>query len=206
MRTIRSLVPALVLALLGGTGLAAATPHVYLVTEVITGKMYGRPGWPRYNPAAIVVPAHALVTLTILNFDDGTAPLPANSPYLEVRGALGPAFISRFMGRASDTEATSGKAEYRPDLSGTALKELLALQQEGHFTALPGELASHTFTVAALGLNIPIPPLSVVTVTFRTGAPGHYIWQCETPCGTGPNGMGGPMVTPGYMMGSFVVE
>jgi heme/copper-type cytochrome/quinol oxidase subunit 2 len=35
--------------------------------------------------------------------------------------------------------------------------------------------------------------------------PGHYIWQCFDPCGSGFNGFGGPMSTKGYMSGTINV-
>ena len=37
---------------------------------------------------------------------------------------------------------------------------------------------SHTFTIAKLGLNVPIAPLSRTTFTFHTGAAGVYDWRC----------------------------
>lgn len=72
--------------------------------------------------------------------------------------------------------------------------------------AIPNPRISHTFTVPKLHLNVPIPPSATVEFTFRTPGPGTYVWQCMAPCGTGPNGMGGPMVTNGYMTGTLVVR
>jgi hypothetical protein len=41
-----------------------------------------------------------------------------------------------------------------------------------------------------------------ITFTFRTGAPGHFRWQCFVPCAAGfIYGFGGPMQTIGYMDG-----
>ncbi len=52
-----------------------------------------------------------------------------------------------------------------------------------------------------------MPDHPVVTeFTFTTGAPGHYVWQCFVPCGTGYNGFSGPMGTDGYMNGTFTVQ
>jgi len=44
-----------------------------------------------------------------------------------------------------------------------------------------------------------------VTRTFEVSKAGTYTWNCFAPCGTGANGMAGPMVTPGWMTGSFTV-
>jgi hypothetical protein len=85
-----------------------------------------------------------------------------------------------------------------------------------------GNGVGHTFTVPALGLNIPLvgvdsnannicsqapcsPPSSVVNVikaSFVTPGPGTYNFQCIVPCGLGwLYGNGGPMSTLGYMGG-----
>lgn len=57
---------------------------------------------------------------------------------------------------------------------------------------------SHTFTIAALNLNIPIPPDTVITFTYTFSTPGVYEYVCETPCGPG-------MSLVGYMNGYLVV-
>ncbi len=77
--------------------------------------------------------------------------------------------------------------------------------------AVPANRVAHTFTVAALGVNVVVPVASArrpetIVAYFRTGAPGVYTWQCMAPCGTGSTGWGGPMTTPGYMMGQIVVK
>lgn len=60
---------------------------------------------------------------------------------------------------------------------------------------------SHTFTIASLGLNVPVPAApadnqpSVTTFDF-TFQPGHYTWVCLAPCDPIA------METPGYMIGS----
>ena len=66
---------------------------------------------------------------------------------------------------------------------------------------------AHTFTINALGLNVPIPAAPTgryvtVTFTFRTPAKaGTYVWQCYALCGNGANGWGFPMNTVGMMKG-----
>ncbi len=70
---------------------------------------------------------------------------------------------------------------------------------------------AHTFTVAALGLSVPIPAAPrgravTVTFTFHTGAAGTYTWQCYAQCGNGPSGWGFPMTTKGMMTGTVTVS
>ena len=50
----------------------------------------------------------------------------------------------------------------------------------------PSTGVSHMFTVARLGLNVPMAPKSRTTFTFHTGGAGTYDWQCMDPCGTDP--------------------
>ncbi len=86
----------------------------------------------------------------------------------------------------------------------------------------------HTFTMAGLGINVPIAspttlnannnlcgtspctsgPHQVVTFSFVTPAKGGtFRWQCIIPCGGGYlDGNGGPMATPGYMSGQMEVQ
>ena len=86
----------------------------------------------------------------------------------------------------------------------------------------------HTFTMAGLGINVPIAspttlnennnlcptspctsgPRQVVTFSFMTPAKGGtFRWQCIVPCGGGyVDGNGGPMATPGYMSGQMEVQ
>ena len=94
----------------------------------------------------------------------------------------------------------------------------------------------HTFAIPGLGLNVPIAsrddvqrrtatcaarrrawpqhgdqalaPHTVVTFSFMTPkAGGTFRWQCFVPCGLGyVDGNGGPMGTPGYMMGQMEVQ
>ena len=60
--------------------------------------------------------------------------------------------------------------------------------------------------------DVPTPcPLSAahqrITFAFQTGKPGHYRWQCFVPCAAGfINGFGGPMQTVGWMDGYFNVS
>jgi hypothetical protein len=76
--------------------------------------------------------------------------------------------------------------------------------------SVPANKVAHTFTVAALGLNIPIPAAPtggsvVVQAVIHLTKSGAFNWQCMAPCGTGASGWGGPMVTKGYMEGTIHV-
>ena len=56
----------------------------------------------------------------------------------------------------------------------------------------------HTFTISQLGLDVPLPPLTMVTFTYTFSKPGLYLYLCETPCGPGMN-------LNGYMQGYVLV-
>lgn len=160
---------------------AVALPHVSVNLSILTGKMLGKPGWPQYTPAEFTVPAHSLVTVTIRNFDSGQAQVPA--AYLRVQGTVG--------GTIAVAHGVRGNVAVLPVT---------------HLSAVAANDVAHTFTVPALGLNVPIPPASTVTFSFRTGAAGSYAWQCFAPCGTGPTGWSGAMAALGYMQGHITVQ
>lgn len=81
------------------------------------------------------------------------------------------------------------------------------------FRSLDVSKVAHTFTVPALGVNIPIPgdvPQGQHTITvsfsFITGSAGTYQWRCMDPCGAGDSGWDGPMAMPGYMQGTLTLK
>lgn len=142
--------------------------------QIINNK---NPDWPKFTNPFWSVKAGSTVVLTIQSFDDGTAPLPQNSPYQKVSGTVG------------GSELIDGKAA----------------------TSVPNTQIAHTFTIPALGLNVVIPAAPkggsvTVTATFKTPKAGSFVWQCEAPCGTGPTGWGGAMITPGWMVGTITVK
>ncbi|CAB1129060.1 protein of unknown function [Candidatus Hydrogenisulfobacillus filiaventi] len=79
-------------------------------------------------------------------------------------------------------------------------------------SSVPAAQIAHTFTVPALGINIPVPATptkgkpEIVKATFVAKKAGSFPWFCEAPCGTGPTGFGGPMATPGWMQGTLTVS
>jgi len=169
----------------------SSTPPAQTVSynwEVVNGGNAAHPDWPFFSedgknpmPATVTLPANATVTLTIKTYDDGGGTVPA--AYAKVTGTVG------------NTETVNGTSE-------SAFKA-------------SGQIA-HTFTVTGLGLNIPLVAAtdqgstvvpSVTVVTFKTPAKaGTYSWQCYQPCGTGSAGWGGPMATPGWMMGTLKIQ
>jgi hypothetical protein len=90
---------------------------------------------------------------------------------------------------------------------------------------LDPDLASHTFAIADLGVNVPLEGVAdnaknqcslapctlaeahrTITFTFKTGKRGTYRWQCLVPCAAGfILGFGGPMQSLGYMDGQLQV-
>jgi len=160
---------------------ATAGQQVNVTLHILTGGLDGHAGWPMFSPSEIVLPAHALVTMTIVDYDDGSAPVPDPS-YLKVSGVV----AGRVLLTANDPAKPVVK--------------------DGAYSQFTAADVAHTLTVPDLGLNIPVPQSSTVTFMFRTGAPGVYDWRCETACGTGPTGWSGAMQTYGYMKGRFIVQ
>lgn len=153
------------------------------------------PAWVIYGPTSnLVVPAYSEVTITIHQYDSGLSLL--NNFYAHVYGTVG------------GTETIDGKT----------------------YSGIPANQVAHTFTIheyssqaqPQLFVSVPLPENAdaavskgadnglvphphVVTFSFYVYGPGHYVWQCEYPCGTSYNGFGGAMDTNGYMNGNFDV-
>ena len=150
-----------------------------LTIDIVMNQPGMQKDWPAFVPSNLVVPANSLVTVTIRDHDLGNTAMPQNSPFTTVQGTVG-------------TSATADGLAY---------------------TSLAPEKIAHTFTIPQLNVNVPLPgdgmngkDFNTVTFTFRTGAAGTYTFQCLDPCGTGPMGMMGPMVTQGYMVGTLTVQ
>jgi hypothetical protein len=162
------------------SGLEASSVVVHRTLVIETGKMDGKPGWPRYVPDGFTAPVGSTVVLTIVNHDDGTAPLPPASPWGQVWGA----------------DATYGETT-----GGTELVDGSPVH------SVPNEDVSHTFTIPGLLVNVPVPAAQssadpvTVTFTFRVTKKGTFHWLCAAPCGSGATGMGGAMNTFGWMEG-----
>ncbi len=159
------------------------------------GKSGGaHPNWVSYGPTTnFSVPAHALVTVTIRNYDTATT---LNNP-----------FFGQVQGTVGQSAKVNGKTFKL--LSGTAVAHTFTIHM------FPSSSQPNLdVNVPLLGVSPSAPNLSngypkptVTTFQFKTGAPGRYIWQCFDPCGGKQyyRGFGGPMSTLGYMAGTLTV-
>lgn len=168
---------------IGMPGVADAAAPVDITMEIVTGKMDGKPGWPKYEPANLVLPAHRLIRVTVRCHDDGAADIPGG--YNKVRGTVG-----GNMRLIKGTPATISPND------GTLVKEI------------PVKDTAHTFTVNGdnFFMNVPMPVLSSVVYEFMSPAAGTYPWQCMAACGTGSGGWAGAMSTESWMQGVVTVK
>src|SRR2546425_313520 len=117
---------------------------VPLELMVVTDAMTGRDGYPAFVPSNFTLPAYSTVRVRVVNYDDATA-LPKQ--YASVQGTVG------------DVETIQTLNPRYPNSSGS-------------FTVVSGmrpDQVSHTFTIKALHLNVPIAPMAVTTFTIKTG-------------------------------------
>ena len=166
------------------------------------------------SSAVITLPAHKLITLTIIDYDSGLSPIIGpngtsnNSTYAKVTGTVGGvAYI--YNGTSPYVNAT---------LSGNSSNNISIIKGQGWaVSSLPwvggssgGWEITHTFTIIQNGqiiLNVPTfagtnPSGGAVTVAqFYLNNTGTFPWQCYTPCGYLLNGWGGAMATAGWMFG-----
>lgn len=144
----------------------------------------GNPSWPAYGMTnQFQVPAHALVTVTVTQFDSGGS---LNNPWFAtVRGTVGGVMT------VDGKTVTSINPD---DVAHTFTMRGTPGIDPGFF------------------LNVPLPdvggtnqsdngPHHTVVFSFVSGSKGLYAWNCEYPCGTGVAGFGGPMAIFGYMSG-----
>ena len=161
---------------------AAESLSLTILSDTMTGKV----GWPVFLHSDFQLPANSTVVVTVTNFDNAT-PFPKNTSELsQASGIVGGSFsVTPIL--ATDPNGSAG-----PTRTERALD--------------PGQV-SHTFSLPALGINVPIAPNARTTFTFETGSPCACQWHCLIPCGTGANGYGGPMAaTSGYMEGTLTVS
>ncbi len=116
---------------------------------------------PAYSNTALTLPAHTLVTVTIVNQDPGDSPLPAGSSLNTARG-------------------TSGGVTCLDGLAYGALDPA----KVAHTFTIPRLGISMPVRGEALAGHQDI----TVTFSFMTGAAGTYRWQCMDPCDSDPGG------------------
>ena len=161
---------------------AAHGPNLEVTMTIATPDMLKTDTGPAFIPSRLTLPADTDVTVTIVNFDNATPLTGAATKFAAATGIIGSLVIEPI-----DTANPNGPA------SGTGQGVM----------AIDPTTVSHTFTVPALGLNVPVASQSRTTFSFHTGAAGTYEWRCMDPCGTGDTGWGGAMTMAGYMTGTL---
>ena len=175
---------------------ATRSAHLTLETVAAVGPQLSpqHPDWVSYlvrshgrwiRSTIFKLPAHALVHVTIYQFDGDSG---LRNPFLsEVEGTVG------------GTMSIDGKPTRSID-PDTASHTFI-VPQLGVFVPLQGvdDNAKNQCGYAPCLLS---QAHNTITFTFRTGAKGRYRWQCFVPCAAGTFfGFGGAMQTLGYMDG-----
>ncbi|MCL4519561.1 MAG: hypothetical protein M1587_10230 [Thaumarchaeota archaeon] len=137
----------------------------------------------------ISLPAHQLIKLVIVNYDDGAANL-TSPQYSNVAGTLNNVVTVVNNDNVNSSQGTSG----------------ININGGETVSNVSSDNIAHTFTVPQLNLNVPIPPSSTVTAYFTLNQTGTFTWFCMTQCGSGANGTEGAMSTDAWMTGSIVVS
>jgi heme/copper-type cytochrome/quinol oxidase subunit 2 len=156
----------------------ATASVVTVTTSIFTGKMDHKPGWPKYTPSVFHVVAGKTIKLIIKSYDDGNAPITPS--YTKVQNTIG------------GVEWVDGKK----------------------FSSFKAADVAHTMTImeGIKTINIVVPVRTAkekfvtVTAEFTFPKAGTYTWQCEAACGTGKSGWMGPMMTNGFMKGTWIVS
>lgn len=141
------------------------------------------------SSANISLPAHQLIKLTIVCYDDGPADL-TGAQYAAVAGTQGNVVTEISDDNVNSSQGASG------------------IQVNGGVTvsSVNSSDIAHTFTIPQLGINIPVMPSSTVVAYFTIDQTGTFSWFCMTACGSGPDGLQGAMTTPGWMTGSVTAS
>jgi hypothetical protein len=149
-----------------------------------------------HSSANISIPAHRLIDLTIFDYDSGpgygTPPV-----YNNVSGTIGGVVyvLNKTMINATNAGTSS----------------INIVNNSIPVTNISDANIAHTFTVPNLfgtgrDLNVPVGTQMVELAQFYANVTGNYNWMCKVPCGSAPSGLGGAMVTPGWMLGTFTVS
>jgi hypothetical protein len=171
----------------------------HVTGQTDNGIAYPAPGdnqdWVTYWPTtALVVPAHALVTIDIENYDSATPLL--NPFYARPQGVQGNSIT---VGGQTVTEADPNNVSHTFTIHSIPY----ANNQPWLYVSVP--VTGVDPNAKADDAGMPLQPL-VTEFSFVTQGPGQYIWQCFDPCGSNYNGFGGPMSTKGYMSGTLTVQ
>ncbi|HEY7782362.1 MAG TPA: hypothetical protein VIC85_19375 [Ktedonobacterales bacterium] len=156
--------------------------------------------WVTYWPTTTLqVPTHAIVTVVLDNYD-GATPL-LNPFYATPRG------VTDDQGTATNSISVDGKPVTSVDPGNVShtftIHSIVDGAQPWLFVTVPVTAVADDAKLDAGGF--PFQPVQTVFSFVTPDKPGHYIWQCFDPCGSGFNGFGGPMSTKGYMSGTLDV-
>jgi hypothetical protein len=178
---------------------SGSAPHARLTLQTVASIGFGpHPDWVSYlvkndrgaweHSTILRVPAHSLVTVTILQYDTATG---LRNPYLgSPLGLVGDMSVDGKTVKTLDPDLASHTFTI-PDLGVSVPLKGVPDKAKNQCSLAPCTLAeAHT----------------TVTFTFRTGKKGTFRWQCFVPCAAGfILGNGGPMQSVGYMDGYLVV-
>ena len=166
----------------------------------------------------IEVPPNSDVTVTIYQYDSGTALV--NDYFRQVRGTVGGATLNgQPFSNVSDVPAimkmTKGTNHtYDSDPGHTFTIQSTPNSPDPLFVSVPLiGVSSDPNTPMNVNINGNMYPTpNIIQFTFHTGPVGTvYLWHCYDPCGdtqyarNPPYGFSGPMWTLGYMAGMITV-
>ncbi|MHB8359004.1 MAG: hypothetical protein ACYDCP_05840 [Thermoplasmataceae archaeon] len=170
------------------------------------------------SSANIILPAHRLISITIIDYDSGA------SSNIGVNGSSNNSTYAHFIGTVGNVGYVyNGTPQFENGtLSGNSTNNISINHGSGwKISGLPwnntlgGWEVTHTFTIIDNGkilVNIPSwaginPDGGAVThASFYLNQTGTFLWQCYAPCGEELNGWGGAMATAGWMLGSVSVQ
>lgn len=163
---------------------APATKNITL--QVITDQTNGQPKQvPAFVPANITLPENANVTVTVINHDDGGAPLVSPND-------------SKVQGTLNGTITVDGKTV--TSVPANDIAHTITIAPTGSFKGLNIPIEAHPSTEKT----------NTIVFTFHTpSSPTTLHWACMSKCGSGSDGMGGVMnwsMDPGYMSGTWTVQ
>ncbi len=141
------------------------------------------------SAAGISLPAHRLIKLVIVNYDDGAANL------------TGPQYAA-----VTGTQNSSIKMISNDNVNSSQGAAGIQVSGGESLSSLPTNDTAHTFTIPQLGINIPIAPSSTTVAYFTINQTGTFTWFCQTECGYGDKGLLGAMSTPGWMTGNLIAS
>ncbi|NNN09425.1 MAG: hypothetical protein HKL85_09570 [Acidimicrobiaceae bacterium] len=150
------------------------------VTEtmtIVTGSLTGVGDQPQYTNPTWSVRVGERVTVKIVSYDDGTAPLMGSQMMYD-----------QVLGSMTGKEMVAGHAT-----------SSVADSNVSHTFTVVGLPFNMPIPAAPTGKSV------TVEATFVPTKTGTFTWQCYAPCGAGTNGMGGAMSTMKWMEGTIKV-